>query len=497
MNFITRFASIRPGQSRVLLVGDLINDVWIKGDINRISPEAPVPILHQQERIERLGGAGGVAAMLDMLGAQYTFAFAAPRASDWLSERLDATLPHCREYITIPTDALVPQKIRYLAHDQQILRVDIETVQSPSRDDEMRLLSRLKAVLDDVDVVVISDYDKGLCTSTLIYPLIEICRERRKPVIADIALCDRYHEKTRRYRGATLLTPNRRELSAALQYPRVPKMIATLHERGSQLCANLELGGALITCDRDGIVVVDAEQSLHVPLTRTRQVYDVTGAGDMVLAVIGFCAGAGWPLKGDDLVDLATIANAAAELEVERLGAVPITHREILQALLASHPPTKETALDDLVITQRAVGKKLVFTNGCFEALHAGHIHLFEAAKKIGDFLVVGLNSDASFARIRNRTSLATETQRSATVAAIRHVDAVVTFDEDTPIELIARLRPDVLVKGSDYKAEAVVGYKVVTAYGGIVVTVPVLTHGDLKLSVRRLCDAEVPANLR
>jgi D-beta-D-heptose 7-phosphate kinase/D-beta-D-heptose 1-phosphate adenosyltransferase len=468
----------RLGRPRVLVVGDLILDRYTWGDAERVSQEAPVILLRADKREARLGGAANVCHMLRGLEADVRCAGVVGADPDGAAVRhflhdagVDASC--------VLRDAGRPTTVkeRFIGraagrHPHQILRVDTEVREPLSEELEHRLAAQLIEGLHEFDVVLVSDYDKGVCTPHLLAELVAACRARRIPVVVDPIRGGDYS----RYRGATTMTPNRleAELASGVKIKRPQDAFAA----GRKLCAKLGLEYAIITLDCDGMVLsgtargesATAEHEEHFP-TRPRAVYDITGAGDMVLATIGLGVAAGLPIE-----DTIRLANVAGGLEVEQVGVVPISREEIRLDILrhgregsASKIVSREDAAR-IARASREKGQRIVFTNGCFDLLHQGHVAYLEEAAAQGDLLVLGLNSDSSVRGLKGPgRPVRKQADRAAVLAALAHVDYVVIFDEPTPIDLIQAVRPDVLVKGGDnrHRAHEIPGREFVESYGG------------------------------
>jgi D-beta-D-heptose 7-phosphate kinase / D-beta-D-heptose 1-phosphate adenosyltransferase len=389
-------------------------------------------------------------------------------------------------------------------HGQQILRVDRESRERVSEQVEAKLLAAALAALGHVRAVLISDYGKGVCTSELLAAVICAARERHLLVLVDPRRGADYDN----YRGATLIKPNRHEAGQATN-----REIGTIDEAfaaGRELCVRCDCHAAVITLDADGIVLVTRDGVERHFATRDRQVADVTGAGDTVLAVLGVSLAA-----GIDLEHACELANAAAGLQVERVGVSSVTWDEInsvgnilpmppfaqrkatkkdrlqiAHAYLArpSSPARRSANVHYAIDSHRSCGQRIVFTNGCFDLLHAGHVHSLITAKTMGDVLVVGLNSDASVRRLKGESRpIVAQSHRAAMLAALACVDYVVIFDEETPERLIAELRPDVLVKGDESPPEHIPGASIVASYGGRVELVPLLPGISTTALIERL----------
>lgn len=448
--------------ARVLVVGDVMLDRYWSGSTDRISPEAPVPIVRITETTERPGGAANVALNLVALGCHAHLIGVI--GQDEAGVQLESLLTSRGVGLDLVVDPAVRTitKLRLLSRHQQLARLDFE--ESPPRDLHPDWWPRFSARLASQDALIISDYGKK--TLTRVHEAIAAGRVHHKPVVVDPKGRD-----YAKYRGATLLTPNLTEFEAVVGPIDAPE---TLLERGRSLRADLALDALLVTLGERGMVLIGpGDHALTLP-AEAREVADVTGAGDTVVATIAAALATGATLE-----DAARWANRAAGLVVAKLGAAQVS-REELEQTGESHPDhpgiLSETGLVDHRRTLRARGLRLVMTNGCFDLLHAGHIQYLTAARRLGDALVVAVNSDDSVRRLkgpgRPLTPLA---QRMSILAALKAVDWVVAFEEDTPERLICRIQPDILVKGGDYAPEAIAGADCVRRAGGEVLTLPYL----------------------
>jgi D-beta-D-heptose 7-phosphate kinase/D-beta-D-heptose 1-phosphate adenosyltransferase len=464
------------GRPRILVIGDIILDRYIFGCAERISQEAPVPLLRADRREIRLGGAASVASMLACLGAEVTLAgvVGGDRQAPIVLDLVQEFKIHTHLVLPDP-DRPTTLKERYIgrAHDrhpQQMLRVDFEARTPLAPALETCLLNGLDAHLSGCDIVLISDYDKGVCTPRLMRHAIDRARAFRVKVLVDPIRGSDYSK----YHGATCLTPNRPEAQLATGLP-----VATPTEAlaaGEQLRRQLDAEAVIVTLDKDGMALAHADGRRQVFGTRSRQVYDITGAGDMVLSVLGLCLAAGANYEA-----AIALGNVAGGLEVERLGVATLTREELLHDLLASAPapPSKVLRLNDLTVElerRRSRGDRIVFTNGCFDIIHAGHVRYLQQARALGQPLVVGLNSDASVRRLKGPgRPLNTAEARAEVLAALSCVDYATVFDEDTPLRLIEAVHPHVLVKGGDYRPEQVVGREFVESQGGQLILIPLV----------------------
>lgn len=454
-------------KSRVLVVGDIMLDRYIWGEVERISPEAPVPVVRLARRNERPGGAANVAMNIAGLEAPVTlFGFCGQDTDGMLLEKSLQESGVQAEIIAVaghPTTT----KMRILSGKQQMLRLDTEQTGGYPATAYWDLIVKVKAALADADAVVISDYAKGALSEEVCQEVIQAARRRGVPVLVDPKQRD-----LRRYRGATTICPNLSEL--ALATGGQSRQLDELLEAGQDLVAQLGIDYLTATLSEKGIAVLTKDSRFVAPAV-ARQVFDVSGAGDTVIATLALGAAGG--LNVDVAVHL---ANVAAGIVVGKLGTVPVRRDELLTELMPEiglQAREKVLTLDHLktrAAAWRSQGDRVVFTNGCFDLLHIGHITLLEQARHEGDRLVVAINSDASVRGLKGPSRpIVAERERARILAALAAVDAVVVFDDPTPLLLIEALRPDVIVKGGDYTEESVVGAKEARSWGGRVKIVP------------------------
>lgn len=453
----------------IAVIGDVMVDRYIVGSVSRISPEAPVPVLvHGAERIVP-GGAANVAANAAALGAPVRLVGLV--GADGEAGQLAAALgawPQV-DLAGLVADAARPTitKTRVMSGRQQIVRIDAEVLAPPAAETTARLIAAAEAAVAACAVVVLSDYAKGVLSDAVIAAVIAAARTRDVPVIVDPK-----RRTFEAYRGASLVTPNRLELAAATGLPDGTDAEAVVAAEA----AGRQFGGdVLVTRAEKGMTLWRRDgRVLHVP-AQAREVFDVSGAGDTALAALAVSLASGQTLETS-----VHVANAAAAVAVGKIGTAVVTRAELDAALDASVPAGAEPgALVDraraaaIVAGWQAAGARVVFTNGCFDLVHPGHIAILEAAAREGDRLVVGLNTDASVSRLKGPSRpVQDEAARARVIGALRCVDLVVLFQEDTPLEVITALQPDVLVKGADYREDQVVGGDVVKARGGRVALV-------------------------
>ena len=456
------------GRPRVVLVGDFMLDRYVYGDTRRISPEAPVPVLRVLERESRPGGAGSVAVNILALGGEVCClgVVGQDAAGEELLGMLAVAGAETSTLVRLPgRPTIVKQRLVGLAqhrHRQQMLRMDEEPTEPLPREVHATLRASLRAVLAGCACVALEDYDKGLLTDFSAPALIEDAAAAGVPVVVDPAPVADYG----RYRGATVVTPNRVEAGLAGGVEIVDEY--SLRRCADRLLAATGAEAVVITLDKEGAYLARRDGGCRIP-TRPRSVYDVTGAGDAVLAMLAVALGGGC-----ELADAVALANVAGGLEVERFGVVPISRQEVDAELrrmvgLRSGKVLSRKRLAEEVKRRREAGETVVFTNGCFDLLHLGHVRYLQQSRELGSCLVVAINSDDSARRLKGPTRpVIGQDERAEMLAALECVDYVTIFDEDTPEALLELLRPDVLTKGGS--TDVIVGQGFVEGYGGKVV---------------------------
>ena len=462
----------------IWVVGDLMIDEYVSGAVERISPEAPVPVVRAQASEHRLGGAANVARQIATLCAHVSLAGIC--GDDAAGEQLLALCGRAgidtRAVLRLP-GRHTTRKLRVVSHSQQLLRLDWEDAQSCTAEVSARLLAQLTAG-DPPDAIILSDYAKGVLTPDTIAAIVRA--RGAVPLVVDPK-----HRDFGRYRGATTVTPNLHELEVAAGRPLDVEDMPGVAAAARTLMANAGLESMVVTLGNHGMLVVPAAgPEFPVPAMR-HDVYDVTGAGDTAIAVLTLALAAQAPLA-----QAAQLANAAAGVSVTHVGAVAVSAASIRDAL-AAHPDGKLLSRHELAAraaTWRAAGKRIVLSNGCFDLLHAGHLALLSQAAKLGDVLVLAINSDASVRRLKGpERPLVPQAERAALLAALTFVDAVTIFEEDTPLAVLEALRPHVLVKGGDYQPSEVIGRELVEAGGGRVVIVPLTPERSTSSLVARI----------
>ncbi len=477
------------GSPKIVLVGDFMIDRYIFGSTDRVSPEAPIPVLRFRREETRLGGAGFVLAGLATLGARVTAVGVCgnDRAGESLRE-------HIAQY-GADTSGLIQcarptvEKVRLLGSSedrsaQQMIRLDIEDTQPVDRETEDRLFAAADVALKGAAVLCLEDYNKGVLTESLTQRLIALARMRNISVLIDPARLNDYSK----YKGATLIKLNRPETEKATG---MKVNDSTCSAAAQALLDKLELGAVVITMNDKGSYLATRDGKRELLASRPRQVADATGAGDMVLAALAMSSA-----SGADWHEAVELANVIGGLEVEKLGCVPITRDEIIADLQSEQRQKdgKERSVESLceeLSVHRKAGRRIVFTNGCFDLIHLGHVKYFQFAKAQGDVLVVGVNTDASIRRLKGeKRPVVSEDDRVGVLEELESIDYLVKFDSDTPLDLIQAVQPDVLVKGADYAKEQVVGWELVEARGGHVALAPLIDGRSTSNVIQRIIEA-------
>ena len=469
-----------------LVIGDLMLDRYLWGKVDRISPEAPVPVILIERESSRPGGAANVAANLAGLGlpCRLLGCIGNDAPGQDLTQALRET--------DVMTDALVitPNrptitKTRVVGGHQQMLRLDRESSASFTQDELQPLLNTVQQAMNKKPaIVVLSDYAKGVLHPAICEQVIHLARHAGIPVLVDPKGRDYL-----KYRGATALTPNRRETAEACNEP---GSIDALLDAADALRKELQLDFLAVTRSEEGISLLEASHRIHIP-AMAKQVFDVSGAGDTVIATL-----AAGMVAGLNHRDALHLSNLAAGIVVGKVGTVPINREELLAELLTEEFREQADKVCDLphllarVAGWRAAGERIVFTNGCFDLLHAGHVTYLEGARKLGDRLVLGLNTDRSVSALKGPARpLIHEQDRARVLAALESIDAVILFDEDTPLILINAIRPDILAKGSDYTESQVVGAEEVKSWGGKVALVDLVPGRSTSNIIGKLASAD------
>ena len=468
-----RFADLN-----IWVIGDLMLDEYVTGTVERISPEAPVPVVRAQTTEHRLGGAANVARQIAMLGARVSLAgICGEDAPGEELLRLCAASGIDTRAVLKLAGRHTTRKLRVVSHSHQLLRLDWEDIQPCAANVTLQLLEKLDSG-EPPAAIILSDYAKGVLTPETLAAML-----RSRATIPRVV--DPKHRDFARYRGATTVTPNLHELEVACGRTLPVEDTAAIAAAARSVMANAGLESMVVTLGSRGMLVVphDAPE-VAVPAMR-HEVYDVTGAGDTAIAVLTLALAAQAPL-----IEAAQLANAAAGVSVCQVGAVAVSAASIRDAL-AAHPDGKLLSRQELAAraaTWRSEGKRIVFSNGCFDLLHAGHLSLLSHASKLGDVLVLAINSDASVRRLKGpERPLVPQAERAALLAALTFVDAVTIFEEDTPLAVLQTIKPHVLVKGGDYQPSEVIGRELVEAAGGRVVIVPLTPEKSTSSLVARI----------
>jgi len=480
------------GRPRVCVVGDVMLDTYVWGGVSRISPEGPIPVVHASKTEHRPGGAGSLAAMLSGLGAEVALVGMVGR--DGASEDLRRELESCR----ISADGLVRSqqrptttKTRYLGYVQsagralqQLLRVD-EEVTDPLSDAEREAVGdAIGRAIPGCNVVVLQDMGKGLFDGKVMREAIRRAREAGVPVVVDPERTEDYAP----YENATCVLPNRYEAQLATGLSLEAQQ--DYHRAAERLLEELALEAVLIKLDREGIYCATADGLRRHVTTQAREVADVTGAGDMVTAAFAVALAA-----GADYGTAAGLANFCGGLEVSQRGATALPRRQVLEALHEAVDPVARKIvprerIEQLADSLHQEGRRIAFTNGCFDLLHLGHVQLLSFARHQGDALIVGLNTDGSARRLKGPgRPINSQQVRSHVLAALADVDYVVMFEEQSVLPLIREVRPDVLVKGGDYDKEGVVGHEFVESHGGEVKLAPVAEGFSTTELIRKIAE--------
>lgn len=444
-------------QPKILVIGDLMIDHYLWGECERISPEAPIPIVNIDDENTVLGGAGNVVNNLVALGAQ----------TDILSVIGDCDIANelgtLLSNINVSTNHLVKEKgrlsskkSRIIASHQQVIRYDRESDYDISKKSQQTLFDQYKKILKQYDIVLLSDYGKGVLTDSLTRDLIQEANNLGIKVLVDPKGINYF-----KYSGAYLLTPNKKEASLATNIDIIDD--SSLLRAITQLKEKCSLNVSLITLSENGVAIYDNDLRVHP--TMAREVYDVTGAGDTVLATLGYALSSNY-----DIDQAVEFANLAAGVVVGKIGSATASIDEINDYKSSLHQSSSEEHIKTLIEIEvlstklKDKGKKIVFTNGCFDILHAGHVRYLETAKSFGDILMVGVNSDKSVRTLKGETRpINSEQDRALLIASLEAVDYVIIFNEDTPYELIKAIKPHTLVKGGDYAGQKVVGQDLVS----------------------------------
>lgn len=452
-------------KKRILVIGDIMLDVYVDGEVSRISPEAPVPVFHKKSDRCVPGGAANVAINLIAAGQDVSIMStigddgAGRKLKDiFLEAGIHTELIHSIEKSTIT-------KTRYMANSyQQVMRLDIEETDPILADEEDLFISEFEETIDNYDLVLFSDYMKGLLTTRFTQSIIKICKEKQVPVVIDVK--DKNFEK---YTGADIIKPNLLELRAITNTK--VESDQEIIEAAEELRKKIKCKYILVTLGGRGMILVGDEEPFFLDAVK-REVFDVSGAGDTTIAYLATCLVNGWGIR-----DAVKIANEAAGIQVSKAGTSCVYWDEIEYQIEATNASlTKGLLTREEIKHYRKIHKdeKIVFTNGCFDILHVGHVRYLKEAARLGERLIIGLNSDESVKQLKGQERpINSEFDRAEMLLALEFVDNVVIFNEETPYNLISIIQPDVLVKGGDYSPENVVGKDIVENRGGELVLIP------------------------
>lgn len=471
-----KYSSLNFSGTNVFVVGDVILDEYLMGEVRRLSPEAPVPIVHIKTKTNTLGGSGNVALNLKSLGC--TVNLFGIRGNDDGGEKLSEILSSndIGDFLLIDQTKPTTRKTRIIGQGQQLLRLDEEEPWEITNKDSDLLLTQFKNKIDEADAVILSDYNKGVLKGGLPQAIIKMCRSKNIPV-----LIDPKRMNWERYTGAAYITPNLSEFEEitgkSIDGDR-NKLIAEANlMRNKYLFERL-----VITLGADGMCLVDADEGAYFIKSAAREVFDVTGAGDTVIAVLTACIAA-----GKDFKESAEIANTAAGIAVGKVGSQPVQLRELETELRLIELGAKGigngknhtlNSAEVKIKSWQANGEKIVFTYGSFDVLHSGHIHTLHEAKNLGDRLIVGVRRDNSVKNKKgDKFPILHEQDRIDVLSALNFIDIIIPFEDDTPLRIIEMIKPHVIVKGSDHKLEEVAGKNFIESYGGSVHLIPLLNR--------------------
>ena len=475
------------GSPKILLAGDFMLDVYIYGDALRISPEAPTPVLRITESEYSCGGAGSVAANLAALGAvPYCLGAVGNDENGKLLKKLltEAGADVTGLLTTADRPTISKQRIIGLAqhrHRQQLMRLDKESTEPVPDELNEAILQAYKDNLEQTDIVCLQDYNKGLLNSSVCKQMIQLAKQAYKKVLVDPSYISDYSK----YTGATLITPNRQETSKVVAFEIKSNKDAA--GAADELAEKFKLKAVVITLDREGAYLKTKKESEIIP-TRPRSVYDVTGAGDMVLATLAITLAAGYDYK-----TAVQLSNITSGIEVEKFGCATVTIEEIVNEIAGRSD--KVYPVDSLIeelSKHRRQNEIVVFTNGCFDVVHRGHTEFLKFCKSQGDIVVVGLNSDDSVKTIKGPDRpINNQYDRAAVLAALGTVDYITIFDEPDPLSLIKKLKPNILIKGQDWAKNDVIGREFVESYGGRVVLAPLVEGKSSSATIEKIKSLE------
>ena len=447
---------LRNSSPKILVIGDLIIDKYLWGDCERISPEAPVQVVNIKKENIVLGGAGNVVNNLKSLGAKVdVISVIGNCKTSILLKGLLNDIGVSTEYLVTQRNRIVPKKSRIIASQQHVVRYDNESTEEINIESQNLIKEIFNKIISFYDLVLLSDYGKGILTKELTQSIIKSAKKHNKKVLVDPKGLDYF-----KYKGAFLLTPNKKEASEASRVQINDEK--TLTKAIIQLKDEFQLDLSIITLSENGIAIYDDNLRIHP--TVSREVYDVTGAGDTILASLGFALSCSY-----DIDSAVKFSNLAAGVVVGKIGSSTASINEIIEYESSLNKSSSEEHIkkfEEIIQLSEELnskGKKIVFTNGCFDIIHSGHIRYLETAKSFGDILIVGLNSDQSVKKLKGEgRPINNENDRALILAALEVVDYVVIFHEETPYKLIQAITPTILVKGGDYEGEKIIGQDLV-----------------------------------
>jgi D-beta-D-heptose 7-phosphate kinase/D-beta-D-heptose 1-phosphate adenosyltransferase len=482
-NLLTTITNL--GSPKILVVGDFMLDIYIFGDAIKISPEAPVPVLKITKNEYSCGGAGSVAADIAALGGKpYCLGVIGDdQNSEILKKKLTEIGADISGLITAANHPTISkQRLIGLAqhlHRQQLIRMDYESTEPLADEVNETILQIYKDKLASADIICLQDYDKGLLSPSVCQQMIQLAKHTDKKIIVDPSLTSDYSK----YLGSTVITPNRKETSLVVGFEITNAETAA--KAAEDLAQRFELDAVVITLDKEGAYLRTEDISQIIP-TRSRSVYDVTGAGDMVLATFSITLAAGFDYK-----TAAQLSNITGGIEVEKFGTATVTIEEVINEIIWQDKSGKLWSIDlllDKLMWHRRGNKSIVFTNGCFDVIHRGHIEYLKFCKSQGDVVVVGLNSDESVKAIKGpERPINNQRDRAAVLAALEVVDYITIFDEPDPLNLIKKVKPDVLIKGQDWAEKGVIGREFVEAYGGKLILAPLVEGKSSTLTIEKM----------
>ena len=463
----------------ILVIGDVMLDTYFNGEVKRISPEAPVPIFRKKTERSVLGGAANVAS--NLVAAGQIVSVMSIIGNDTNGNKIKSIFESqgINSDLIVELNRKTTEKTRFLASDnQQVLRLDVEDIEPLGTEDCIKMLDNLKDRIDQFDLILISDYLKGLLTYEFTQGVIKLAECKNISVIIDVK-----DPNASKYKGAYLLKPNLKELQDLTgRRVNTDNEIIEASQYLKKLC---ECKYVLTTCGARGMVLVGDESPYFINSVE-QEVYDVTGAGDTTIAYLAACM-----VNGFSMTESVDISNYAAGIQVSKVGTSSVYWRDIRGYLTAKDDGTIYKLLNGKSVEdfrKSNEDKKIVFTNGCFDIMHVGHLRYLQEAARLGELLVVGLNSDASVKRLKgSERPINSEIERAEMMCALGFVDYVVIFEEDTPLELIKKIQPDVLVKGGDYSNEYVVGTNEVEARGGELVLIPFVEGKSTTNIIKRI----------